>query len=122
MKNILLITFIAALSACGSSPAPSYIDIEQWTADHNGCMGYRKTVMEEHPELTDDLKGLSEETILQWLGKPDKNELYKRNQKFYIYLLDAGPACNGSVSNGGNDLHIRFSATNRAKEVMIYRR
>ncbi len=37
--------------------------------------------------------GLNEMEIVDLLGKPDKQELYKRNQKFYRYYLQPGPAC-----------------------------
>ncbi|MCA6074613.1 hypothetical protein [Fulvivirga sedimenti] len=122
MKNVLFILIIAGLSACSSTPAPGYLDKDEWKSDRNGCMGYRSLFMQEHPDFIDALKGQSEETILLWLGKPDKNELYKRNQKFYIYLLDPGPDCGEGDSTSGMDLQIRFSATNRATEVMLYRR
>lgn len=79
-------------------------------------------MLSELQQAKDNLKGLNEDEIGQVLGKPDKNELYKRNQKFYIYEIANAPEC----ANRANDsthvyLNIRFNATGLAKEVLIYK-
>ena len=118
MKKIILL-FLLAATACSSEEKPQYIDTGLWQSDAHGCNGNRIEVTAAHPEIATDLIGKSEETILEWLGKPDKNELYKRNQKFFIYSLEPDEQCTNSAQNG-KYLQIRFSATNRAQEVMIY--
>ena len=65
----------------------------------------------------DELKGLSEKDIIALLGRPDHNELYKRNQKFYYYDIEPGKSCNNEVA--GQQLVIRFTAMGYAKEVSI---
>ena len=65
----------------------------------------------------DKLKGLSQDDIVEVLGKPDQNELYKRNQKFFYYLLSPGKAC-GSDSTA-HRLSLRFNAMGFAKEVLV---
>ncbi|MEJ2006026.1 MAG: hypothetical protein P8X57_13930 [Cyclobacteriaceae bacterium] len=116
-KFIFALLFLAS---CASNESPEYLDTDSWRFDDNGCDGYRAALISSHPELLQELKGKSEDDIIGWLGKPDKNELYKRNQKFYIYIIDPAEDCENSDSETQRYLQIRFSATNRAQEVMIY--
>jgi hypothetical protein len=116
----LFVTFLLSLAACTTPNPPAYLNTEEWRSDDNGCTGLRAETMFSHPELLDELKGKSEDAILDWLGQPDKNELYRRSQKFYIYALDPSTECEIYDSTKTRYLHIRFSATNRAQEVMIY--
>jgi len=66
----------------------------------------------------EELKGLSEKDIINLLGRPDQNELYKRNQKFYRYDITPGKSCSSSTG-AGQQLVIRFTAMGYAKEVSI---
>jgi outer membrane protein assembly factor BamE (lipoprotein component of BamABCDE complex) len=117
MRKLPLLFLLFA--ACTSPGAPGYLDSARWERDDNGCNEYRSGVINEHPELLTALKGKSEDEIIEWLGKPDKNELYKRSQKFYIYAIDPTDDC-ASAGTKHRYLQIRFNATNRAQEVMIY--
>ena len=66
------------------------------------------------------LLALSEQEIISLLGKPDENELFKRNQKFYYYFLEPSNACNlTSTENDPEKLVIRFNAIGLAKEVSV---
>ena len=62
------------------------------------------------------LLSLSENQIVQLLGKPDQNELYKRNQKFYSYFISPSPECSPEITSS-EILIIRFNAMGLAKEV-----
>lgn len=78
-----------------------------------------------HLEVTlrqqkDKLLALSETQIVRLLGKPDQNELYKRNQKFFRYFIGAGKPCS-SPDEKPIMLSIRFSAMGLAQEVLITR-
>jgi len=117
MKRFVFLFLIVA--ACSSTNKPDYLDTDQWRFDDNGCQQYRAGLIQDHPELLEELRGKSEDVIIEWLGKPDKNELYRRSQKFYIYALDPTEEC-GVKSETRRYLQIRFSATERAQEVMIY--
>ena len=55
--------------------------------------------------------------IIDLLGRADQNELYKRNQKFYYYLLEPGKSC--GVNMESRKLSVRFNATGRAKEIEV---
>ena len=105
--------------SCGL-PLPSLdgIDLVKWKNDKNGCAGQRAAMMEALQNQKNKLEGLTETQISELLGRPDQNELYKRNQKFYHYFLQPGPACEKNTAKPLK-LSIRFNATERAKEVAV---
>lgn len=65
------------------------------------------------------LLALDEMKIVKLLGKPDRNELFTRNQKFYEYFLEPSPECGGNSTKVAKKLVIRFNAMGLAKEVAI---
>jgi len=118
MKNLVWIGLSLLLIMCGK-PLPDLapIDLIQWKADKGGCNQQRLTYIEELKIQKGELKGLSEKDIIELLGRPDHNELYKRNQKFYYYDIEPGTSCNDQLA--GQQLVIRFTAMGYAKEVSI---
>ncbi|HEY9009067.1 hypothetical protein [Ohtaekwangia sp.] len=118
-RKALLVFSIAICSACGKSlPGLKNIDREAWLADKNGCSGTRASSMAVLQQQKSDFLGLSEMEIVEVFGKPDRNELYKRNQKFYYYYLQASPDCTTPTQNAQR-LAIRFNAMGLAKEISI---
>ncbi len=116
VKIIFLLMLIFA--ACGKSlPELENIDLEVWKADRNGCKRDREKMITSFKEQKDKLKGLSEDDIIKLLGRPDQNELWKRNQKFFKYFIEPGGSCQKGSTNV--ILSIRFNAMNLAKEVEI---
>lgn len=115
----LFVLMIGVMFSCGK-PLPQLegIDIEQWKDDKFGCNGFRQNSIDQFSSQKDKLKGLSEDDILKMLGRPDQNELYKRNQKFYHYFVEPSAKC-GSADQNARRLSIRFNAVDLAKEVMI---
>jgi hypothetical protein len=57
--------------------------------------------------------------VVELLGRPDQNELYTRNQKFYYYFIQPAPDCGGSKDSISSRLVIRFNAMGLAKEVSV---
>ncbi|MBL7862609.1 MAG: hypothetical protein JNJ65_15695 [Cyclobacteriaceae bacterium] len=107
------------LCACGK-PLPDLapIDLEPWKSDKGGCLQVRSASIDALILQREELKGLSETDLINLLGRPDRNELYKRNQKFYYYDLEPGLACADAVKNN-QQLVVRFNAMGLAKEVSI---
>lgn len=68
---------------------------------------------------SEKLLTLSESEIISLLGRPDENELYKRNQKFYYYLLGPSKTCSDTIAVDPKKLVIRFNAIGLAKEVVV---
>jgi hypothetical protein len=119
MRLSLFLLSAFLVFACGKSlPTLHGIDTGKWKEDKQACLGYRTSIQSSlDPELP-KLKGLSEMDILQLLGRPDQNELYKRNQKFYYYFIEAGPGCEKADSTSLK-LVVRFNAMGYAQRVSI---
>ena len=114
---IFLLTLL--IVACGKpTPEIQGINLESWKEDQMGCKGVRKSMIEDLRIQKNKLLGLSEMEIIKLLGRPDENELYKRNQKFYHYYLEPSASCDDSVTNSIR-LNIRFNAMGLAKEVAV---
>jgi len=114
----IIFLFAVLLVACGK-PLPTLdgIDLKQWKEDRNGCNHFREKVIEKLVPQKDKLLGLSEDDVIGLLGRPDQNELYKRNEKFFKYFLEPGPSCGKDSSDV--ILSIRFNSVGLAKETAI---
>lgn len=108
------------LFSCGKSlPELKGIDKESWVNDKGACKDVRSGMIEDVRSQKDRLLALSEMQLVELLGRPDENELYKRNQKFYTYYLEPGPTCDSLRRPEALSLIIRFNAMGLAKEVVI---
>jgi hypothetical protein len=107
--------------SCGKSlPTLDGIDLKSWHEDKNGCSGKRLSMEESIVAQHEKLLALGELQIVELLGKPDVNELSKRNQKFYYYYLQSAKECSNSDSTiAPKRLAIRFNAMGLAKEVQV---
>ncbi len=101
------------------SPSLQGFDHEKWKADKFGCKGDRKQTLSALENQRDKLLGFEELEIVGFLGRPDQNELSKRNQKFYFYFIDPSEDCNVKVDSASKKLTIRFNAMGLSKEVLI---
>ena len=114
----LFIVYILIAGACGRPlPALDGIDLKQWKDDKNGCNHFREKLIDTLGSQKDKLLGLSEDDVIALLGRPDQNELYKRNEKFFKYFLEPGPSCRSDSSD--RILSIRFNSVGLAKEATI---
>lgn len=117
--NSLSLILFVLLIACGKSlPTFEAIDLEEWKADAQGCTGKRSAMEQAIRNEKDKLLALNEKQIIKLMGRPDQNELYKRNQKFYTYFIAAGPACE-TPSENPKKLIVRFTAMGLANEVTL---
>ncbi len=113
----IALTFLI-LSSCGRSlPDIEGIDITAWKNDKNGCAGERAKKKDTLLSQKDKFLALSELDIVDLLGKPDEQELYKRNQKFYYYFLKPSGDCNVTSQEQSLRLVIRFNAMGLANEI-----
>ena len=107
------------LSSCGRSfPEIDGLDTVTWKNDKKGCNGERSKMKDALLSQKDKLLALSELDLVGVLGKPDEEELYKRNQKFYYYYIEPSQECNGATNGESLRLVIRFNAMGLAKEVV----
>ena len=108
------------LFSCGKSlPSFEDIDLQAWKDDKQACQGTRSSMMKAMEGQSKKLLALSEQEVIALLGKPDENELYKRNQKFYYYFVQPSATCTNAVTQNPKKLVIRFNAMGLAKEVSI---
>jgi hypothetical protein len=117
--SFFLVTLI--IFSCGKSlPTLDGVDLKSWNEDKNGCAGKRFSMQKSLVTQREKLLALGELQIVELLGKPDVNELSKRNQKFYYYYLQSAKDCNNNDSTlTPKRLAIRFNAMGLAKEVNI---
>lgn len=119
MKNVFVLLSLVLLFSCGTPmPTLDNIDTTRWKDDRNGCKGDRKEMVEVIRSQREKLLTLKEMQIVQLLGRPDGNELFERNQKFYTYNLTPGKNC-GLTDSTATQLEIRFNAMGIAKEVQV---
>ena len=115
----LSLALMVWLAAC-SKPLPELkgVNIESWKADKYGCAGNREPFIETVRTQKNSLLALSEMQIVDILGKPDRTELSKRNQKYYYYYFQPGKDCQSPVLNPLR-LSIRFNAVGLANEITV---
>ncbi len=113
-------TVFIVLSGCGKSlPTLDNLDLKEWEKDKNACGSYRSDNMETLLAQKEKLLAMKEMQIVELIGRPDRNELYKRNQKFFYYYLKPAPECSTYNADSSARLAIRFNAMGLAKEIMI---
>jgi hypothetical protein len=106
--------------SCGKSlPTLEGVDLQLWKEDKNGCSRKRSAMQEAIVAQKDKLLALGELQVAELLGKPDQNELYKRNQKFFYYYLQPAKECNAGDTLAPKRLSIRFNAMGLAKEIRV---
>ena len=108
------------LFACGKDlPSFEGIDLQAWRDDKQACRGTRSSTMEVMENQAQKFLSLSEQEVIALLGKPDENELYKRNQKFFYYFIQPSASCTNSGTSNPKKLVIRFNAVGLAKEAAV---
>lgn len=114
-----LSVFFAFLSiGCQTAIDIDGFDEEAFQSDPNGCLEIRAAMKDTLFVADTHFKGLTQEEIYATLGKPDRQELASRSQKYFVYYIDPAPNCKGdSAAPQPLTLYVRFSATNRASEV-----
>ncbi len=116
--NLIVVLSILFFSCGKDLPTLDGIDTELWKGDKNGCDGKRFAMAATLRVEKEKLLALDEGQIIKILGRPDRNELFKRNQKFYYYFLQPAPECNLGNDNP-QKLVVRFNAMGLAKEVVV---
>lgn len=118
-KQFSALVLTLLIASCGKPlPELENLDLNAWKDDKNACGEYRVKNIESLRSQKEKLLALDESKIISLLGRPDRNELYKRNQKFFYYYLEPGPGCSSPTENAKR-LAIRFNAMGLAKEIAI---
>jgi len=119
LKKLSILLFFCSLVACQlpSALEEGDLDVAAWRNDPNGCANVRDSLRVRLMEIKEKLYKLSEAEVMHLLGKPDKQELHERKQKFYYYYVNAGNQCDTTLSNEGNRISLRFSAVGVVNDV-----
>lgn len=97
-------------------------DKTSWKSDKRACNNTRADYEEVLVGAREQIIGATQEDIIRFLGRPERQELYTRGQKFYIYYLSPSHECNEStadLSSPARLLYVRFSALNKVNEVFV---
>lgn len=111
----LLLTIL--LSSCYPKIRIDGFSKEKWSAAFENCESSKVQLALLIIENENALLGKGQAEVKQLLGQPSEHELYRRNQKFFHYVLVPSDTC-GNIKVQKN-LSILFDALDRAKEVMI---
>ena len=106
---------------CGPKPSVSF-NADLWRSDMNGCQKKRLNIYKNILEHRDELLGLNNQKIIKLLGRPERNELYKRNQKFFVYSITPTAKCDVSYQGHSLYLFVRFNAVGLSQEIFIQER
>lgn len=115
-KLKLAFIFFALLSCQQSLPTLTNFDKEKWVNDKNGCEGDRDAMIINLLDQKENILSLNESQIIRLLGRPDKIQLYQRNQKFFLYIIQPDSNCVQSALDQ-KAMRIRFSAVGRSQEI-----
>lgn len=120
VQRLLVATLLLPiLLSCGPTPDQfGKLNLKKWRSDRGGCYGIRATLVADLKAEVQQLKGKSANTLGEWFGRPDINQIADRNQKYYIYFLEKGPQCDqpGTKSNSAS-VAFRMSALGILTEV-----
>ncbi|MFA0963754.1 hypothetical protein AB9P05_18250 [Roseivirga sp. BDSF3-8] len=123
MKDLIAFLLLMAggttIFSCSPKTDLEGFDEAAWKEDTGGCSGKRVELSESIPGIKEDLMGMGQKEIQSVLGKPDRHELSRRNRKYFIYYIEAGPACPATSDASPRSLWVGFDALGRTNEVVF---
>lgn len=115
-----LILLSTLLLSCTPPSTFGSLDLDQWRKDKAGCDNKRIEMKDALLTEKDLLLGKSSNEIGKLFGSPDINQLGKRNQKMYIYFLEHGTQCGGTVQTSQAQKAVfRFNAVSLLTEINL---
>jgi hypothetical protein len=118
-KWLSLFFLVCLMTGCGrENISLNNFNESQWKDDRMACTDKREKLSVTLISQKNQLLSHDEMDIVKVLGKPDEQELYKRNEKFYYYYVEPSATCQ-SGSKNAKRLIIRFNAVGLAKEILI---
>jgi len=97
MRTTLYAVYLSLMAglfyACSAPDSLGSINLVEWRNDRGGCSNDRLRQLEAFNGAKNELLGKSVNEIGRLFGRPDIAQLGKRNQKIYMYYLEAGEHC-----------------------------
>lgn len=118
---LLIFTFGIVLSSCNEPLEVKDFDATSWKSDKKACNNTRIQYEDVLMSAREQIVGTSQEDIIRFLGRPERQELYTRGQKFYIYYLSPAEECADHINSTAPPrlLYVRFSALNKVNEIFV---
>jgi len=114
-----LLIMLLAFTGCVQSGSLESFDTKSWRSDRNGCKEDRLKLYKLILNNQNDLLGLNNRQMIKILGMPERNELYQRNQKFFIYNISPSSVCRSEYEGEKLYLFIRFNAVGLSQEIFV---
>ena len=116
---IISIALLMQLTYCKRKKSIENFDSDAWVEDQFGCGGDRLALMNDFLKVKFKLRGKKTSEIEDILGQPEGIELFKRDQKYYIYYMEPNENCESGAKEKPLKLYVRFSAVGIANEFTI---
>ncbi len=111
--------YVLSLSACKEETIENEMfSSEKWKSDKLGCLGNRLRLRQGLLSQQDQIKGLTESQVISILGRPNRIDLFKRGQKFFVYLVN-NPNCMADTTLPPMQVEIRFNSLDISSEVSL---
>lgn len=120
-KNTCILLGFLFFVSCGQNvQLLSEEEQESFRQDRLGCQGKRKAFVTKFRKEKEVLLQMTDLEIRKLLGSPNREELYTRTQKFFVYYLEPGTQCEEKGSSQPPlILQLRLSAVNRVNEAVV---
>ena len=113
-KNFIFLLLLSLSISCETNRESglSAQEYQAWKKDKKGCQAVRSQIIARIDSLQRQWSGISETRLIDFLGAPDKIELYEKNQKFLIYYIAYGKQCKGAkATRDGKAVRFRFNSS-----------
>lgn len=93
-------------------------DQKTFRTDRGACEGKREKLIEELKTLRPKILGLTENQVIETLGRYDFQILSRRNEKVFVFYLEKGAHCeNIQNPTQARSMILYFNAASLVKEV-----
>jgi hypothetical protein len=121
-QSIYLLSFLFVITVASCSPAldAGKINLDNWKSDRYGCKGLRMQDLDELQKTKNNFLGADNQALIKTFGRPDRVELFDKNQSFFYYFLEPSSNCDG-VKAEKEPLRVlfRMNALSKVSEVTI---
>ncbi|AFK03220.1 hypothetical protein Emtol_2081 [Emticicia oligotrophica DSM 17448] len=119
MRKLIVLLVCLSFFSCKKKEANfGKFDLQSFKTDRGGCEGKREKLVEDLKTQKNNILGLTENQVVDNLGRYDFQILSRRNEKVFVYYLEKGPQCE-MIQNPtqARSMILYFNAASLVKEV-----